>query len=221
MPHHTPWKKSRKYGDIYGGRRHRKYADNIFSRLHSIQKPSATDVLPIVRTDNPSREFFHPLCAGEILKSLKSLPKDDYEQITHIWLRRPKKQDYIDGQLPFAQFICGSGVRLIVMYAWPNDMTVRYGKTRPSGRTLTDLKKHGIKLEKNGKDWISRWDIGSVRRFTIHVLFHEVGHHIDWYFRHWSKANSKQREDDAERYAYCRASNGNLVFDKLENQRDF
>lgn len=216
MPHHTPWKKSRKYGDIYGGRCRRRFSDNIVARLHSIQKPSPEDELPIFRVDNPSRDFFHPLSQPEVLKALETLPREDFSQITHIWLRRPRKNEYLRGEYPFGQFICGSGVRLIILYAWPKDCVVRYGTRKPFGQAMTDLRKFGIKLERQGKTFMSKWNRDAIRRFSIHVLYHEIGHHIDWYYRHWSKANRKQAEDYAEQYAYLRTSENEHVLSELE-----
>jgi hypothetical protein len=62
----TAWKKSRKFGDVYGGRSKPKITDRIFRRLHSISPPTLLDKLPIYIVDNPSRDFFFPLQANEI-----------------------------------------------------------------------------------------------------------------------------------------------------------
>lgn len=63
----TAWKKSRKFGDIYGGRERPKMTvgvptggNRIFRRAHSILPPSPLDKLPIYIVDNPSRDFFFP-----------------------------------------------------------------------------------------------------------------------------------------------------------------
>jgi len=216
MPIHTPWKKSRKYGDVYGGRKWPKIADRVFNRAHSIEKPSPTDVLPIVMQDNPSRDFFFPLSAEEILEALRSLPEHDYEDITHVWLRRPNKQDYIDGKLPYAWFTCGSGVHLIVMFAWPKDLRISYGKKRPPNSTINDAARFGAKLECKGTEWVSQWTLEAARKFCLHILYHEVGHHIDWYYRHWSKANKKATEESAEQYAFAKTATASHVFNNLE-----
>ena len=36
----TAWKKSRKFGDVKGGRKRPKLADNIFKRQHNFSAPS-------------------------------------------------------------------------------------------------------------------------------------------------------------------------------------
>ena len=73
----TAWKKSRKFGDIYGGRQRVKLADNIFHRAHGLQKPGASEALPILIEDNPSRDFFFPISAQEANEALKVLPKEE------------------------------------------------------------------------------------------------------------------------------------------------
>ncbi len=197
----TAWRKSRKFGDRYGGRQRLKLADNIFKREHSLSPPAPGQETPILIEDNPSRDFFFPLSGQAILATLHQLPKEHTSGITHIWLRRIKRSDYEVRKQPLACFICGSGVRLIVLYPWPQDRILRFeqGRTkaqllREYGRWTTDL------FQENGR-WCLRWTLESLREFTIFLLLHEVGHHVDWYTRHWSKANRKQVEEFAERYA--------------------
>lgn len=217
----TAWKKNRKFGDVYGGRSRTKLSDNIFFRLHSIERPSEKDQLPILMEDNPSRDFFFPLSLEEVEEALKELPNRDYEGITHIWLRRLKGSDFHAGNKPHAEFICGSGVRMIVLYPWPKDMVLSYGRKRPSNAVINEAEKFGAVFKKTNKGWHSHWGISSIRKYTINaVLYHEVGHHIDWYYRHWSKANRKQAEDYADQYAIQKTATATCVFNRLVKQLD-
>jgi len=180
----TPWKKSRTFGDIYGGRERRKFADNIFQRAHSIEPPGPNDALPILIEDNPSRDFFFPLSGEEVIDALKALPKRDYEGITHVWLRRLKKTDFINRAQPLAWFACGSGVRMITLYPWPTSMELSYGHRRPSNRIVNEATRYGGVIRKRGREWFSEWTLQSLRKFYLQgILFHEVGHHIDQYYR--------------------------------------
>jgi len=43
----TAWKKSRKFGDIHGGRMRLKCADGIFNRNHNLLSPSEGQETPI------------------------------------------------------------------------------------------------------------------------------------------------------------------------------
>ena len=212
----TPWKKSRTHGDVFGGRKRLKLADNIFNRAHSLKRPAVNDELPILIQDNPSRDFFFPLNAEETLAAINALPKKDVEGITHIWLRRIKKKDYVEQAQPLAWFICGSGVRLITLFPWPNDMILRYGTTKPSRKKITEAEQFGAKIDKIDQIWVSRWTLEAVRKFYIQkIIFHEVGHHVDWYNRNWSKSNRNQVEEFADQYAIAMTPNATHVYDNL------
>lgn len=212
----TPWKKSRTFGDLYGGRERRRFADNIFARAHSLQRPSPDDDLPILIEENPSRDFFFPLSGPEVVNALTSLPRRDHEGITHIWMRRLRKSDYLANSAPYATFSCGSGVRLITMYPFPSDLTFSFGTNRPSNAGLNDARRFGAQVKKAGKEWVAFWTQPALRRFYLHILYHEVGHHVDWYHRHWSAANGRQLEEAAEQYAYAKTATAHHVFNRLQ-----
>ena len=215
----TPWKKSRTHGDIYGGRNHRRFADNIFERAHSIPAPGVNDVLPIVIEDNPSRDFFFPLSAEEVLKALNSLPKRDRDGITHIWLRRGSQREFVNGEQPLATFICGSGVRIITLYAWPRDMMLRFGPKKPSNRSKNSVERYGGTVKKMGGEWFGIFTVKTLRRFIIqNVLFHEVGHHVDRYYRRWSSGICKQVVEIADQYALEMTANAKRVIDRLDRE---
>src|SRR3954462_12795605 len=111
----TAWRKNREFGEIHGGRTRRRFADNIFARLHSLKRPAPGVDLPIFIEDNPSRDFFFPVSVQDIRQTLQQLPISR-SGLTHIWLRRVKKSDWEARRKPFAVFIAGSGVQLIVLY---------------------------------------------------------------------------------------------------------
>lgn len=216
--YHTPWKKSKNFGDIYGGRKQLRLDDNIFRRAHSLQRPSTNQELPILLQDNPSRDFFFPISAEEAKHAIKALPKDDYQGITHIWLRRLNKVDFEKGDLPLAEFICGSGVRVIILYPFPINMLMQFGSKKPSVRKLKEVAKWCNDLQYIKGNWVLKWQPDALRQYYIsHLLYHEVGHHIDWYNRHWSAANTKQLESFADQYAIQKTVTAVQVFDGLKN----
>ena len=217
---YTAWKKNRKLGDIYGGRTRLRLDDNIFKREHNLKKPEKNELLPILIEENPSKNFFFPLSADEALEALKALPKRDYEGITHIWLKRIKLSDYRNKSLPLAQFIYGRGVRVIVLYPWTKDLIQNFGQKKPSQRAINEYMKYGAIFCKVGKNWVCKWQLKQLRKFYINVLiYHEVGHHIDWYYRHWSKANLKQVEEYADQYAIEKTATATHIFNQLENKK--
>jgi hypothetical protein len=215
----TPWKKSRTFGDIYGGRQRLRLNDNIFQRAHSLNKPSESDEIPILIQDNPSRDFIFPINANEAKEAIRALPNHESEGITHIWLRRLNKTEYEKGQLPLAEFICGSGVRLIVLYPFPKSLKMDLGKKKPSARKLKELRKFSDNIAHSKDGWSVQWDIDSLRRYYINnLLYHEIGHHVDWYSRHWSTANNKQLEEFADQYAIQRTALATKVVNKLQSE---
>ena len=213
---YTAWKKNRKFGDVYGGRNQTKLQDNIFRRCHSLQPPQSCDDVPILMEDNPSRDFFFPICVEEAREALKALPKRDYDGITHIWCRRAKKSDLINGELPWAEYICGSGVRVVVLYPWPRAMTVTWPK-KPANRRINELNRFGIGIFKKGNLWVAKPTVAQLRKLYIELLlYHEIGHHIDLHNRGWSKADSKVAEEIADQYAIRRSATATYVFNRME-----
>jgi hypothetical protein len=209
----TAWKKNRKFGDIYGGRLSPKITDRIFRRLHSLDPPSPLDKLPIYIVDNPSRDFFFPLQPEEIARELEYLPAQDRSQITHVWLRRCKKSEYTAGELPFATFTCGSGVRLIILYPWPVDMRLFISYKRPSARQLKPYSSYTTNLVETPDGYFLEWTLAALKNFYIEtLLYHEIGHHVDWYKRHWTSANRDEREEYANQYAFEYTSNRKLAY---------
>lgn len=203
----TAWKKSRTFGDIFGGRRRPKIPDRIVRRLHSLHPPSPHDETPIFIVDNPSRNFYFPLSADEIRHKLSLVPKRDWSQITHIWLRRAKKAEYDAAELPLAEFVCGSGVRAVVLYPWPTDLRMPFGEKMPSDRILRNYARYRPRIEQSDGKWYLQWESGAAKDYCIEqLLYHEIGHHVDWYYRHWSKANRKAAEEFANQYAFEKTS---------------
>lgn len=207
----TPWKKSRTYGDIYGGRVRRRMTDNIFARAHSLKRPSPGEALPLLVQDNPSREFFFPVSAQECAAALRALPASHGTGITHIWLRRrPTRMTGLDA--PLAEFTCGSGVRAILLYPWRVDGRLYVGRKKPKPQHVAPYLRYGATLCNDQGRWHVDFSQADLKRFYIEHLFcHEVGHHVDWYSRHWSSANGRQAEEFADQYAVQWAQDASVV----------
>jgi hypothetical protein len=209
----TAWKKSRKFGDLKGGRMRPKLADNIFARAHSLQRPSAGHELPIYITDNPSRDYFFPIGPDEIQRELAHLPRKDWSRITHIWFRRFKKAEYEANELPLAEFSCGSGVHLITIYPWPRSLEWYHGHKKPTAPMCRLFDRYGSELVARGGEWISKWEESSLKDFYIeYLLFHEIGHHVDRYSRTWSKANHRSLEEAADQYAFSKTTKRSITY---------
>lgn len=199
----TAWKKSRKFGDVKGGRRRPKLADNIFNRMHNRQAPNEGDKTPIFIQDNPSRDFFFPVSIEEIEAFLEKLPCEHTEYLTHIWLRKMTKKEYEKEDRIQGCFICGSGVNLIVLYPFSRDLKMKLGKKKPNKKTLKWYAKYEPELVENAGNWELIWTEEKIKRYYLEgLLLHEIGHKIDSiYKRFWSKAY-KKAENFADSFAY-------------------
>ncbi len=194
-----------------------KLADRVLNRAHSLLRPGPDQALPILIEDNPSRDWFFPLTGEECLAAIQALPERDYEALTHLWMRRPSGADRRRG-VPLAEFICGSGVRLIVMYPWRVDRRICFGRKRPIGRIANEYKRFGAPPFRERGWWYAEFSEADLRRFFVHVLFHEVGHHVDRFSRTWSKANVRQVEEFADQYAMQYTKTGAYVLDRLDER---
>ncbi|MCC7061347.1 MAG: hypothetical protein IT456_00995 [Planctomycetes bacterium] len=212
---HTAWKKSRTFGDVFGGRTSPKITDRIVNRVHSLRAPGPGIETPILIEDNPSRDYYFPLSIEECRTALHALPASHYEGLTHLWLRRPSGVDRRNG-LPLAEFLCGSGVRLIVMYPWRVDRRTCLGRLRPAGNLARELERFGATFVRDRGWWYAQLDPDALREYYLHVLYHEVGHHLDWYQRRWSAANMKQVEAAADQYAVRFLQSGKTVLGQLD-----
>lgn len=215
----TPWKKSRTFGDIFGGRSRRRIPDRIWQRFHSIKPLAAHDQQPHFIVDNPSRDFFFPLTPEDIRKELGHLPRRHWSQITHIWLRRRRKADVSTGEFPLAEFICGSGVRLIVLYPWLRNLSLPLGTARPTRHLKRRYAQYTTDVRQVGSNWQLHWEKDAIRNFSVEqLLYHEIGHHLDWYQRRWSSANRKAVEEFADQYAFERTAKRSIRYRRESRQ---
>lgn len=199
---HTAWKKNRKFGDVMGGRKRPKLADNIFNRQHNLTAPKEGEEKPIFIVDNPSRDFYFPLTEDEVKETLRRLPKDHTEHLTHIWFQKIKKTDYLEGKTFQGSFICGSGVYLILLHPFPTDNKMRLGTTKPLKKTLNFYKDFTTVLREDKDGWFLQWTEDQIKKYYLeNLLLHEIGHSLDsFYKRFWSKAAEQKREKWADNY---------------------
>ncbi len=162
----TAWKKSRKFGDVKGGRVRPKLADKIFNRQHNFLPPCDNEQTPIFIVDNPSRDFYFPVSVAEIEEFLTQLPISHTEHLTHIWLRKMKKKEYEKEESHQGCFICGSGVNLIVLYPFPIDLQMNFGKKKPAERILKWYSAYEPKLIYKGGNWLLQWTKEGIKKYS-------------------------------------------------------
>jgi hypothetical protein len=212
----TAWKKNRKFGDIHGGRMRLKCADGIFNRKHNLLPPTLGQEQPIFIVENTSRDFYFPITTDEIKQTLKNLPEEHTQFLTHIWLDKVNKKDYQNGLTLQGEFICGSKVYLIKLYAFPKDNKMPFGQTRPTTKQLNFYKAYCNDLQHDKSGWHLQWTTEQIKKYYLRkLLTHEIGHCVDYFYgRHWSKANGKQQEDFADNYAVIWSNNFKEIIDE-------
>lgn len=197
----TAWKKSRKFGDVKGGRRWPKVTDNIFKRYHSLPKPPPEAVLPLFIHENPGRDFYFPVTEADIRQQIARLPVEDTARLTHIWLRHLKKKDYEKGDSVQGMYIRGSGVFLIVLHPFPKDLKMAFRERKPIKRTLNYYSAwtNDLLFDEEKSAWYLKWTENAISDYYLNsLLLHEIGHHVDAFP---SKADRKKYEDFADDYA--------------------
>ncbi|GLQ35090.1 hypothetical protein GCM10007939_13730 [Amylibacter marinus] len=207
---HTPWKKSRSYGDNYGGATRHREEDNIHARYHSFDRPSAYDDLPIMRVDNPSRDWFHPLDADQVRYALKALPNHDND-VTHVWLRRGQHPDW-----GVATGIWGSGVSLITLYAAPRNLIRDHGAQKPQQSCQRIYQRYGAKLRRVGNRWQAVWTLPELRRFYLYEgLYDCAADHSAYVWRDGRCNTQKARDQRMEDWLYRRKVLAHSVYRDL------
>ncbi|MEO1653781.1 MAG: hypothetical protein AAFU64_09560, partial [Bacteroidota bacterium] len=131
----TAWKKSKKFGDIKGGRTKYKWLNEIINRFHNLEAPDCNRDTPIYLQDNPSKDFFFPVDVEEIKDFLQIIPDYQLQELSYIWLKRISKKDYEKTDSFQGCYIWGAGVQIIVLHPFPKDLKMHFGKKKPSSRT--------------------------------------------------------------------------------------
>ncbi len=200
----TAWKKSRKFGDVKGGRRWPKIVDKVFNRMHSLLPPVQGEKTPLFITENPSRDFYFPIDESDVRKVLEKLPAEHVQELTHFWFRKTTSKDYYSLKTPQGMFLTGSNVRIIMLYPIPKDLKMALGTEKPSQKTLNWYLPFGARLINENNSYFLEWTKEGIRRYYQEsLLLHEIGHLVDsLYTRFWSKSYKNKAENFANEYAY-------------------
>ncbi len=82
------------------------------------------------------------------------------------------------------------------------------------------MERFGAKLVLDRGWWYAEFDLEPLRQYCVHILYHEVGHHLDWYARQWSAANLKRTEAAADSYAVCFRREGEEALSRLRDRAE-
>ena len=207
----TPWRKSRRAGVIHGGRRWPKLTEGLHGRTHSLHAPAPGQAVPIFRCDNPSRAFFFPVTPDEVRTVLVQLPKSHVERLTHVWFRRVSTRAYDEGEVPLAEFVRGSGVAAIILYPWPVDRLLYFGRQSVPPAILRFYRPWAPTLVSDERGHFLCFTAEGLRRFYLeHLLLHEVGHLVDSGRGARSRGRVRRAESFADDYAVQWSARGRV-----------
>lgn len=197
----TAWKKSRKFGDVKGGRTFNKRLNSTFNRLHNLEPLSEGDESPAFIVDNPSRDFFFPITVEDIQEQLSKIPNYQVKWLSYIWLKKQSQKDYEKENSLQGVYIWGGRVQLIALYSFPRDLKMNFGKKKPKQSTLNWYKAFCINLIEEKDNWYLQWTTEEIKQYYLNgLLFHEIGHHIDSHYK-YSVASNAKAEKWADGYA--------------------
>lgn len=215
----TAWKKSRKFGDVKGGRKRNKWLNYGFDRLHDLEPLTEKDETPVFIVDNPSRDFFFPVTVEDIQIHLEKLHDYQVKWISYIWLRRHSPKDYDHTNSLQGSYTWGAGVQLVTLYAFPKDLKMKFGRKKPKQSTLNWYKTYCTRLIEENENWYLQWEKDEIKEYYLNgLLLHEIGHHVDHQYR--DSVSSKTRtkgEKWADGYALYWA---NKIRIRLEEEYD-
>ncbi|NOQ73479.1 MAG: hypothetical protein GQ574_15850 [Crocinitomix sp.] len=197
----TAWKKSRKFGDIMGGRKYNKWLNSTFDRFHNLEPLLEYDDTPVFIVDNPSRDFFFPVTKEDIQEQLKNLPDYQIKWLSYIWLKKQSQKEFDNENSLQGCYIWGGGIQLITLYSFPNDLKMNFGKKRPKQSTLNWYKAFCSRLVEEKQNWYLQWTKEEIKNYYLNgLLLHEIGHHIDNQYK-YSIASITKAEKWADNYA--------------------
>jgi len=105
----------------------------------------------------------------------------------------------------------------VVLYPWRKDLRLPLGASKPSQKALRPLLALKAEIIETEHQWFAKLTEQAIRQYyTQHLLLHEFAHHLDWYNRHWSKANEKQVEEFANQYAVQWASGAVEILNNID-----
>jgi len=108
---------------------------------------------------------------------------------------------------------------VVILYPWPRNLEWQHGSKKPSPSLRRVLERYDAMLSNRADGWVSRWDEAQLKNFYVeYLLYHEIGHHVDWYHRHWSKANRRELEEAANQYAFCKTTRRSICYNAVSRE---
>ena len=207
----NPIRRNKNIGKTQGGRvkdgSASEKASRIFSR-HIWSRLSDEEVTDgfVVLSENPSRDYFHPVSEAEIRKTLHLMPNKLTKYLRAVVMPRLSVTDKLRGVEARRRYSC------IILNPFPKTLRVLWSANPPAENTVRHYEPWRARWEQDDTGWFQAWEIDDLKRYYLfHLLLHELGHINQPWFN-----SLNRREDFAEDFALTLALKLNVI--KRENK---
>ena len=109
---------------------------------------------------------------------------------------------------------------MIVLFPWRTDNRICFGRRAPQGEVRHTYERFEAAIVRRGSYWYAQFADSGLRRFYLeYLLYHEIGHHLDWYYRRWTPANTRKCEEAADQYAITWSRTAKHTINRIEKDR--
>jgi hypothetical protein len=178
-------------------KRSRRFSRDVWSRLSDEELNAGYVVL----ADNPSRDFFHPVCEDEIRRTLDRMPRKLTRHLRAVVMPKISDSDLQRGVEARRRFSC------IILNPFPKTLRTFWSPYPPSEKSRRHYEPWRATWERTSDGWYQLWDSASLKRYYLnHLMLHELGHLNQPWFN-----SLKRREDFAEDFALTWARKLNVL----------
>lgn len=146
----------------------------------------------------PAPGLIQPLTLQDVRSALGRAPEEFTKDLKGVFLCRGSRKQLQTHGITYG---CYSGFyRSIFLFPFYESRKIYYHR-KPKPSISMEYERHGAVWNREERGWNFEFSPESLRSFyTWDVLYHELGHHID-YMNGWDHKNDRQRERFAEWFA--------------------
>lgn len=182
------------------------FTRHIWSRLSDEEVTEGFVVL----SENPSRDYFHPVAEAEIRKTLDRMPNELTKHLRAVVMPRLSVTDKLRGVEARQRYSC------IILNPFPKTLRVFWSTNPPAKHSVRHYEPWRARWVQEESGWFQAWEIDDLKRYYLyHLLLHELGHINQPWFN-----SLNRREDFAEDFALTWARKLNVIGSEKKPQQD-